>query len=188
MRAPPILVLLLLLLLPVPLLGQGMPPAAVKTDTVKEQSVRDVVTGVATVLPWLRTVLSAEVAGLVEKYPLREGDAVKAGETVACELKKTDLLIDLAEAEALLARAEAEAETAVSTALATMEEKRALKERTERDYRRAQELFRDKVINQSEHDRAEADAIAARYQFERAEKDYELAKEGQDPGSKAREA
>ncbi|MHC4471544.1 MAG: efflux RND transporter periplasmic adaptor subunit, partial [Planctomycetota bacterium] len=93
-----------------------------------------------------------------------------------------------AEAEALLARAEAEAETAVKTARATMEEKRAFRDRAERDYERAQDLIAKQVITNAEHDRAEADAIAARYQFEGAQKDYELAEAGQDPASKAREA
>jgi len=179
---------LVLLLLPAPALPQGMPPAGVRTGVVREESVRDVVTGVATVEPWLRTVLSVEIAGLVEEYPLREGDRVEAGETLVCELKATDLVIDLAEAEALLARAEAEAETAVKTARATMEEKRAFRDRAERDWVRAQDLFAKQVITKSEHDRAEADAIAAKYQFERAQKDHELAEAGQDSESKAREA
>ena len=108
-------ILLVLLALAPFVRAQEMPPAAVKMDAVREEPVRDRVTGVATVEPWLRTVLSAEVAGLVERYPLREGDEVIAGETEVCALKKTSLLIDLAEAEALLARARAKAATEVET-------------------------------------------------------------------------
>ena len=53
---------------------------------------------------------------------------------------------------------------ASATAKATMEERRALMERADRDLARAVELFEDQVINKSEYDRAEADAIAARFQ------------------------
>lgn len=167
-------------------LAQGMPPVGVILGAVTTEKVQSTITGVATVEPWLRTVLSAETAGLVEKYPLREGDLVVAGETVVCELKRTTLLIDLSEAEALLARAEAEAETSVRNALATMEEQRAQMDRAEREFARSQELYKKQVINKAELDRAEADAIAARYQFERARENHELAVDGNDPESKGR--
>ncbi len=169
-------------------LAQGMPPVGVILGTVTTEKVQGTITGVATVEPWLRTTLSAETAGLVEKYPLREGDVVVAGKTVVCELKRTALLIDLSEAEALLARAEAEAETSVRNSLATMEELRAQKDRAEREMTRSEELYRKQVINKADLDRAEADAIAARYRFDRAREDHELAKRGNAPESKARQA
>jgi len=169
-------------------LAQGMPPQGVILGAVTTEQVHSTITGVGTVEPWLRTVLSAETAGLVAKYPLREGDVVVAGKTVVCELKRTTLLIDLAEAEALLARAEAEAETSVRNALATMEELRAQKERAEKEMTRSEELYKKQVINRAELDRAEADAIAARYRFDRAREDHELAKRGNDPEAKARQA
>ncbi len=169
-------------------LAQGLPPVGVTLGAVTKETVHETITGVATVEPWRRTVLSTELAGLVEAYPLREGDAVVEGETVVCELRHSTLLIDLSEAEALLARAEAEAETSVRNALATMEERRAQMDRAEREFKRSEELYRDQVINKAEFDRAEADAIAARYQFERAREDHELAKDGTDPATKAREA
>jgi multidrug efflux pump subunit AcrA (membrane-fusion protein) len=180
-------VLVLLALCPF-VLAQGMPPQGVILGAVTSEKVHSTITGVATVKPWLRTVLSAEIAGLVESYPLREGDQVVAGETVVCELKRTSLLIDLSEAEALLARAEAEAETAVRNFLATMEEERAQMQRAERELERSVELYEKQVINKAEYDRAEADSIAARYRFERAEQDFELAKQGNDPTAKALKA
>jgi RND family efflux transporter MFP subunit len=178
----------ILVVAPSILLAQGMPPAAVKLDEVKLSTVTDLVTGVATVEPWLRTVLCAETAGSVESYPIREGQEVKAGETVVCELKRATLEIDLAEAEALLYRARAEAMTAVETARAGMEEKRALCDRAERDFERAKELFKTQVVNKAELDRAEADARAASFQVERAEQDFSLAEKGADPASQARQA
>ncbi len=181
------IVLVLLAISPF-VLAQGMPPVGVILGVVTTEKVHATITGVASVEPWLRTVLSAEIAGLVEKYPLREGDRVTAGETVVCELKRTTLLIDLSEAEALLARAEAEAETAVRNALATMEELRAQMVRAEGELSRSRELIEDQVINKAEYDRAEADAIAARYQFERARQNHELAKQGNDPAARALKA
>ena len=178
----------LLLLLASVAAAQGLPPAGVKTATVTREIVRDRVTGVATVEPWIRTVLSSEAAGLIVKYPLREGDPVEAGKTVVCELKKTALLIDLAEAEALLERAEAKSATEVDTARATVEELRALRDRADREFERAKVLFGKQVVNKAELDRAEADSIAARYKFERARDNYELAESGADPASKALQA
>ena len=169
-------------------LAQGMPPQGVILGAVTSEKVQSTITGVGTVEPWLRTMLSTETAGLVTNYPLREGDDVVAGETVVCELKRTTLLIDLSEAEALLARAEAEAETSVRNALATMEEQRAQTERAERELDRSRELYKKQVINKAEFDRAEADAIAARYRFDRARENHELAKRGNDPAAKARQA
>jgi len=169
-------------------LSQGAPPASVKLDAVRREIVREQVTGVATVEPWLRTTLSSEIGGLVERYPLREGDRVEKGKTVVCELKKTTLLIDLAEAEALLARAVAKSDTSAETALATLEELAALMEQAERERERAEELFKQQVITQSERDRIVAEATAARSRHARAMKNYELARKGADPEAKAREA
>jgi RND family efflux transporter MFP subunit len=169
-------------------IGQGMPPAAVQLDPVRREIVREQVTGIATVAPWLRTALSAEIAGLVKAYPLREGEEVVAGKTVVCELKRTTLLIDLAEAEALLARAEAETATAVETARATLDEMAALADQAERELERARKLLEERVITRSELDQAAATATAARSRHERAKKSYELAVQGADPAAKAREA
>jgi multidrug efflux pump subunit AcrA (membrane-fusion protein) len=184
----PILAVLVPLLLLAPALGQGMPPSPVKTGVVEEVPVRAVVTGVASVEPWLRTVLGAEVSGRVESYPLREGDEVEAKKTVVCALEASALQIDLAEAEALLERAQAESVTAVETARATMEEKRALLDRADRDLARVKALLESKAVTQAEVDRTEADAKAARFTFQRAQDAYKLAREGNDPTSQAREA
>ncbi|MEN8150362.1 MAG: efflux RND transporter periplasmic adaptor subunit [Planctomycetota bacterium] len=169
-------------------IGQGAQPASVKLDPVRAQVVREQVTGVATVEPWLRTTLSAEIAGLVADFPLREGDVVEKGKTTVCELKRTTLLIDLAEAEALLARAEATSDTAAETALATLEELAALMDQAERERVRAEELLEKQVITQSEYDRTTAEATAAKSRHARAKKNYELARKGADPEAKAREA
>jgi membrane fusion protein (multidrug efflux system) len=169
-------------------LAQGAPPASVKLDPVRQEIVREQVTGVATVEPWLRTTLSAEIAGLVTSFPLREGDTVEKGKTVVCELKRTTLLIDLAEAEALLARAEAKSDTSAETALATLEELAALLGQAERERARAEELLEKQVITQSEYDRAESEATAAKSRHDRAKKNYEMARKGADPEAKAREA
>ncbi len=177
-----------LLLLAGAVLAQGLPPAAVRTGKVRKEKVSETVTGVATVEPWLRTELGVERAGLVSRYPLREGDRVEAGKTVVCELRRTSLEIDLAEARALLARAEAEAAAAVETARALKEEKRALRDRAEKELARVRKLFAEGVVTQAELDGAEAEASAARYRLARAEESFRLAEEGADPASKAREA
>jgi len=179
------LILLLIVLTVRPLFAQGMPPASVELGKVQRESVRTEISGVASVTPFRRVVVCAEIAGVVAEYPLREGDEVVAKETILCEMMKTDLQIDLDEASALLARAVAEAEASVETAHATMEEMRALHDRAEKDEVRARSLFEKMVINKSELDLAEAEAISARFRFQRAERTYELAKQGSDPTSKA---
>ena len=169
-------------------LAQGAPPASVKLDPVRQGLIQEQVTGVATVEPWLRTTLSAEIAGLVESFPLREGDTVEKGKTVVCELKRTTLLIDLAEAEALLARAVAKSDTSAETALATLEELAALMDQAERERARAGELLEKQVITESEYDSTNAEATAAKSRHARAKQNYELARKGADPESKGREA
>lgn len=178
-------ILTILLLLPLALAQQGPPPASVELGAVASEEIRQAVSGVGTVEPWQRSVLSTEIAGLVDAYPLREGDHVVAGETVVCRLRATSLKIDLAEAKALLARARAEADTAVETAKATMEEQKALSDQARRELERAKDLFGNQVINRSELDRAEAEATAAKHRWERAEQTYRLAVEGVDAAQQA---
>ncbi len=64
------------------------------------------VTVVGTVHPVRRSRVSAEIGGLIESMPVRQGDVVKKGQ-VLCELKKDTLSLRLAEEEARLAQLKA---------------------------------------------------------------------------------
>ena len=76
-------------------------PVRVAAVTVEE--IQRSVTLVGTVEPWKRSLVASEIAGLVEEYPLNEGDAVQAGELLA--RLRTDT-IDIQMKEALARRRE----------------------------------------------------------------------------------
>ncbi len=76
-------------------------PVKVSSVTVKE--IQQSVTLVGTVEPWKRSLVASEIAGLVEKYPLNEGDVVQTGDVLA--RLRTDT-IDIHIKEALARRRE----------------------------------------------------------------------------------
>ncbi len=73
---------------------QGPPPAPVRVAPVTEKMVSDQITLVGTTEAIERSTVAAEVSGLVEDFPVREGDFVKKGELLA-GLRSTDLALRL---------------------------------------------------------------------------------------------
>ncbi|MCK4728140.1 MAG: efflux RND transporter periplasmic adaptor subunit [Desulfobacterales bacterium] len=72
-----------------------MPPAApVKVAPVVKGTVSEQITLVGNTEAVARSTIAAEVSGLVEDFPVREGDFVKKGE-VLVRLKSTDLVLGL---------------------------------------------------------------------------------------------
>jgi RND family efflux transporter MFP subunit len=78
---------------------QGPPPTPVKVAPVIQDTVSQQITLVGTTEAIARSVIAAEVSGLVEDFPVREGDFVKKGE-VLVRLNATDVLIRLKAAKA----------------------------------------------------------------------------------------
>jgi RND family efflux transporter MFP subunit len=104
---------LLFLLLIAPLMinainshAQAPPPALVVVSEVKEQTLQKPVTIVGAVEPLKRSRIASEIAGLVEEFPVEEGDFVKKGDVLA-KLRTKSLEIGIREAKAEKAEAEA---------------------------------------------------------------------------------
>lgn len=130
--------------------AQGPPPVPVEVAPVVERTVEREIQAVGTVEANLYTTVSAEVAGAVERYDLREGERVEKGEVIA-RLRRTDVEIGLKEAKA------------------NLQEKQALFIRAEQDYKRFKELFDEGAVSAAELDRVKATADAAKAQRTSAE-------------------
>ncbi len=166
--------------------GFRLPPSVVVVEPVVERRIRNQLQVVGTVEPWLSTTVSAEVEGLTERADPEEGDYVKGGETVLVQLKRTDRLIKLQEANAALAKASEEykklrrglRKEEIDRQRAELQEKMALMEKYESDLKRAKRLFEEKVLDESSYVKANSDYLAAKYQYLRAEKELRLAELG----------
>ena len=86
--------------------AQAPPPAPVVVSEVKEQTLQKPVTLVGAVEPLKRSTIASEITGLVEDFPVEEGDVVKKGDLLA-KLRTKSLEIDLREANAQKVEAEA---------------------------------------------------------------------------------
>ncbi|MBW1897308.1 MAG: efflux RND transporter periplasmic adaptor subunit [Deltaproteobacteria bacterium] len=73
---------------------QGPPPAPVQVATVVKEMVAGQITLIGTTEPAARSLVAAGVSGLVEKFPVREGDFVEKGELLA-QLRSTNLQLRL---------------------------------------------------------------------------------------------
>lgn len=133
--------------------AQGPPPVAVEVAPVVERTVEREIQAVGTVEANRFTTVSAEVAGAVARFDLREGEHVAKGQILA-RLRRSDLEIALKEAEA------------------NLEEKRALLVRAEQDHQRFQALFAEGAISAAELDRVGAGARAAKAQKESVEEAF----------------
>jgi RND family efflux transporter MFP subunit len=71
----------------------------VRVAPVVEEMVSDQITLVGSTEAIARSIIAAEVSGLVEAFPVREGDFVKKGALLA-RLRSTDLVLQLKAAEA----------------------------------------------------------------------------------------
>ena len=78
---------------------QGPPPVPVRVASVIQDTVSEQITLVGTTEPIARSKVAAEISGLVEAYPVREGDFVEKGQ-VLVRLRSNDLKLRLKSAEA----------------------------------------------------------------------------------------
>jgi RND family efflux transporter MFP subunit len=142
--------------------AQAPPPAPVVVSEVKEQTLQKPVTIVGAVQPLKRSTIASEIAGLVEDFPVEEGDVVKKGDLLA-KLRTESLEIDLREAKAQKAEAEARYRLA------------------KRNLERFQELYKKGVasLQQLQDTETEKDAMSARLSQLEAQidnHDYDLAR------------
>jgi len=123
-------------------------PAAVpvKVATVNKKEIRPTITLVGTVQPWKRSLVASEVAGLVEDFPVKEGDFVKQG----------DLLARL-NTETLALRLDA--------AVASRRERDVRYRQAQRDLERSKQLVEKELVAQKEYDDALAEVSALREQL-----------------------
>jgi len=164
----------------------GMGPVPVIVGTAVELQVPTTVEVVGSVEPQLATTLSAEIAGLTERFDLREGDVVQQGKTIVAQLKATDLELALAEAEAELAKARAELtklrrglrQEEIDEKRAEAQEKKAWVEKYAKDVERAKALVARDMVSVSEFNQAEANYLAAKAQYERALRSLRVAELG----------
>ncbi len=74
--------------------GGGPPPAPVRVAPATKQAVSEQVTLVGTIEPVTRSIIAAEVEGLVQGFPVSEGDFVKKGAVLA-KLRTTGTVLRL---------------------------------------------------------------------------------------------
>ena len=78
---------------------QGPPPAPVRVASVIRDTVSEQITLVGTTEAITRSIVAAEVSGLVDDFPVQEGDFVKKGD-VLVRLKAADVVLRLKAATA----------------------------------------------------------------------------------------
>jgi len=137
---------------------QGPPPAPVRVAPVTEKMVSDQITLVGTTEAIQRSTFAAEVSGLVEDFPVREGDFVKKGELLA-GLRSTDLALRL------------------KAALATREKVRANLAFSEKELTRYTKLKDADSIAASKYDEALYQYQALEQELLRTEAEIELLKD-----------
>jgi RND family efflux transporter MFP subunit len=86
--------------------GKGPPPSPVQVAIVKTKTVSNQISLVGTTEAISESTVASEIAGLVEHFPIKEGDFVKKGDLLA-NLKETELRLRLKGAIAAKKRIEA---------------------------------------------------------------------------------
>jgi HlyD family secretion protein len=164
----------------------GFGPIPVVVGTVVEQQVTTDVDVVGSVEPQLATTLSAEIAGVTQRFDRREGDFIEKGKTIVAQLKSTELELASHEAEAELAKARADL-TKLKRGLrpeeidekrAEVAEKKTWVEKYAKDVERTKSLLTRDMVSMSEFNQAEANYLAAKAQYERTLRSLRVAELG----------
>lgn len=140
------------------------PPPLVSVKRALKRGVRSQLTVVGTVDPYRKSSVSSEIEGRVKSVPLREGDPVVAGKTVIAALERSDLEIGLRIEKAELAKARQDylrlkrgsRPEEIQVYRSRLEERKAELDRDELGLKRAEDLFRKKILNKSSYDQAVA--------------------------------
>jgi len=113
--------------------GAQRPPAAVGYTEARRHQIRQSLTLPGEVTPNRTSLVASEISGLVEEFPVRDGDRIEKGQLLA-RLRTRSREIELAATEAQLKEAEARRKLA------------------ERNFQRARELFDSGVFSRQQFD------------------------------------
>jgi multidrug efflux pump subunit AcrA (membrane-fusion protein) len=158
---------------------------AVEVSKVISRATRSKTPLTGTVLPITEVTVSALMAGQVVEIKVDEGDTVNRGEVLA-QLRDIDTRIDVQEAEAAVGKARSELQKQkagsrgqeVKSKQAEVAEKKAVMEKLKRELERAETLFTQGIMNQSQRDSAEADYKTALSQYESTLASLDMTVEG----------
>jgi HlyD family secretion protein len=184
--------LVLALLLAVRVDAQGPPrPQAIPVAVapVKERPVVEEVAFIATVEPSVTATVGAEVEGRVVAVPMREGDYVREGKSVLIRIDAGPREIQLREARAAVEKARQELdklrrgsrEEEIEQRAAEVAEQKAIMDRAEGDYRRAERLHADEMISTAELQRAQSEYLAAKQKHQRTDAAFRMTRTGPRP-------
>ena len=148
----------------------------VQLETVAASSVNEVYEATGTVRAKTSTVLSSKIMGTVLALRVREGDRVKAGQTLI-EIDNREAAAQLQKAQAGLRQAEqavAEADQASNAALSAKDAAEANKRLAAATLARYQTLLERKSVSPQEFDEVKAKAQVAEAEADRATKMLEV--------------
>jgi HlyD family secretion protein len=141
-------------------------PIPVTTEPAIRKTIVQTVSATGKIQPEVEVKISPEVAGEIIELPVEDGMRVKKG----------DLLVKIKpdSYKALLEQQEA----AISAAKATNLQQKATMMKTEHDFKRAEDLFKQKLISEQEYNAAEAAQDVAKNTYESSLHEIERAEAG----------
>lgn len=165
-----------------------MPAASVAVARAEIRPVPRVIEVVGSVEPVRRSIIGAEVAGLVAQMPVREGDWVEAGQLL-CQLRDVSLRLGHRQAVAALGQLQARLDelrtgtrqTELRRLKAEMEEARATLDKWERELKRIRGLYEKTSASVKEYNDTYSDHAAATQRFAMAAARYDEGVEGPRP-------
>jgi HlyD family secretion protein len=130
------------------------PPVVVQTEKVTRRNITEIVVANGKIQPVVQVVINPEVSGEIVDLPVKDGQQVKKG----------DLLVKLKPDNYRAARNSIEAN--YRAALAAKNLAQANLNKAEAEFKRAKELFRDKLVSDSQYLEAETAFYVAKATFE----------------------
>jgi HlyD family secretion protein len=157
----------------------------VRVEKIQKRSLRLEINTVGTVLPVQEVVISPKIAGKVEKIFVREGDYVKAGDTIL-KLDQTDFLLTIRQAEAALSTAKANLTNLlagtrpekIEQAKAVLHQAQANLANMEKEYQRTKRLAALEAVAQRQLDAITAQYESAIAQVKQAQEQLDMLKKG----------
>jgi multidrug efflux pump subunit AcrA (membrane-fusion protein) len=165
--------------------GQGPGPTPVVVAPIEERSVPASLRLVGTTLADRTSVVASEVAGLVARWTVEEGDFVRSG-AVLCELDDATARMRLSEAQGRLASLRANLEELengtrpeeLKRIEASAAEAQAIFDKWKLEHQRVSELFAQQRSNLKEMNDTEMDFLAAQRRLAQAQAALEMACNG----------
>ena len=150
-----VVVLLVLALVAFGALRKPKPIPPERIGTVERGDIARSVVARGRIEPLSRVEVKSKANGIIQALLVEEGDPVKEGQVLA-ELDKADLQAQVRQAQAVLAGGEANLQAAVAAeAKARIDAANPELTFNQRDYERAQELFKVKIASQQQVDDAD---------------------------------